>query len=163
DRGLGLLPALSDPQERDRCEIELLLAKGGSLITIEGFASTNAGEAYRRAQLLTETRGDVEKLVIATFGLWNFTRTASFDRARAMSARMIALTRDLADDGLRLQAHHTGWTTGFFSGEPATGDAHAQEGRRLYHFERHRSHALLFGGHDPGVCARILGGWSSWL
>ena len=50
DRGLGLLPALSDPQEHDRCEIELLLAKGGSLITIEGFASTNAGAAYRRAQ-----------------------------------------------------------------------------------------------------------------
>jgi predicted ATPase len=66
DRGLGLLPALSDPQERIRCEIELLLAKRGSLITIEEFASTNAGEAYRRAQLLTETRGDVEKLVIET-------------------------------------------------------------------------------------------------
>jgi predicted ATPase len=66
DRGLGLLPALSDPQERNRCEIELLLAKRGSLITIEEFASTNASEAYRRARVLTETRGDVEKLVIET-------------------------------------------------------------------------------------------------
>ena len=43
DRGLGLLPALSDPQELNRCEIELLLVKRGSLITIEEFASTHAG------------------------------------------------------------------------------------------------------------------------
>src|SRR5205814_1331676 len=27
-------------------------------------------------------------------------------------------------------------------------------GRRLYDPERHRYHRLLYGGHDPGVCAR---------
>jgi len=49
------------------------------------------------------------------------------------------------------------------SGEPAAGREHCDEGRRLYDFERHRSHAMVYGGHDPGVCARILGGLTGWL
>src|SRR5947209_12485294 len=28
----------------------------------------------------------------------------------------------------------------------------------LYHPERHRSHRLHYGGHDPGVCGRFIGG-----
>jgi hypothetical protein len=27
----------------------------------------------------------------------------------------------------------------------------------LYDPEQHRSHSLLYGGHDPGTCARCLG------
>ncbi len=36
-------------------------------------------------------------------------------------------------------------------------------GRRLYDFEPHRSHAFLYGGHDPGVCAHLNGAWFEWL
>jgi len=37
--------------------------------------------------------------------------------------------------------------------EPAEALEHFEAGRRLYDPERHRSHRLLYGGHDPGVCA----------
>jgi predicted ATPase len=29
--------------------------------------------------------------------------------------------------------------------------------------DQHRSHALLYGGHDPGVCARYTGAYVEWL
>src|SRR6266478_2225390 len=39
----------------------------------------------------------------------------------------------------------------------------ARRGRRLYDPERHRLHRLLYGGHDPGVCAGIIGAQAHWL
>jgi hypothetical protein len=100
---------------------------------------------------------------VALFGLWNFARTSDFDAARNLSHRMLVLTRNHDDIGLRLQAHHAAWTTSFFRGELFPGRSQCEEGRRLYDFERHRSHAMLYGGHDPGICARSIGGFTSWL
>jgi predicted ATPase len=67
------------------------------------------------------------------------------------------------DDELRLQAHHSGWTTWSFGGDPAKARGHADIGRLLYDPEKHASHRLTYGGHDPGVCARSSGAWAEWL
>jgi hypothetical protein len=64
---------------------------------------------------------------------------------------------------LRLQAHHSAWTTDSWNGQLASADKHAEAGRRLYDPEEHRSHRHLYGGHDPGVCARQVGAISQWL
>jgi class 3 adenylate cyclase/predicted ATPase/DNA polymerase III delta prime subunit len=163
NRGLASLGSLPETPERDRQEVELRLGNGVSLITANGFASPDAAEAYTRARGLCEKRGDTYQLLVALFGLWNFARTSDFDAARNLSHRMLVLTRNHDDIGLRLQAHHAAWTTSFFRGEPFPGRSQCEEGRRLYDFERHRSHAKLYGGHDPGVCARSIGGFTSWL
>jgi predicted ATPase len=67
------------------------------------------------------------------------------------------------DDGLRLQAHHSGWTTWQYAGDPAKARQHADIGRVLYDPERHASHRLVYGGHDPGVCAGNVGAQVEWL
>jgi predicted ATPase len=67
------------------------------------------------------------------------------------------------DDGLRLQAHHSGWTTWFHAGGPAKTREHADAGRLLYDPEKHASHRLVYGGHDPGVCAQLSGALAEWL
>src|SRR6478736_5644147 len=74
-----------------------------------------------------------------------------------------AVDRGTADDGLRLQAHHSAWSTSMFAGELAVALDHCEAGRRLYDPERHRSHRLLYGGHDPGVCAGCFGAQVHWL
>src|SRR5207245_3033938 len=53
--------------------------------------------------------------------------------------------------------------TDWWSGELANADEHTKAGRRLYDPEQHRSHRHLYGGHDPGVCARQVGANSAWL
>jgi tetratricopeptide (TPR) repeat protein len=79
-----------------------------------------------------------------------------------LSNRLQEVIAHTADDELRLQAHHSAWATCLFAGEPAAARDHYEAGRRLYNFERHRSHRLLYGGHDPGVCARSFSGQASW-
>ena len=61
-----------------------------------------------------------------------------------------------------MQAHHSAWTTCLFGGDPAAACEHCEAGRRLYDPERHRSHRLLYGGHDPGVCVDFIGGQAHW-
>jgi hypothetical protein len=67
------------------------------------------------------------------------------------------------DDELRLQAHHSGWSTLVYVGDPAKAREHADAGRRLYDPEKHASHRFVYGGHDPGACAGWIGAQAEWL
>jgi predicted ATPase len=80
-----------------------------------------------------------------------------------LSDKLLQLTAEDADNGLRLQAHHSAWTTCLFAGEPAAARDHSEAGRRLYDPQRHCSHRLLYGGHDPGVRAGNKGALAHWL
>jgi predicted ATPase len=73
------------------------------------------------------------------------------------------MTEQETDDGLRLQAHHSAWATWAFAGDPAKTRAHTDAGLLLYDPEKHAFHRFVYGGHDPGVCARLLGAWAEWL
>jgi class 3 adenylate cyclase/tetratricopeptide (TPR) repeat protein len=164
DRGLAVLAALPEGPARDGREIELRLARGLSLFTTEGFISPEAGEAYTRARELAEQRADARQLFTAVYGLWqSHTGSGNFLIGRSLSARLLELTAGEADDGLRLQAHHSAWSTSLMIGEPAAAREHCEAGCRLYDPERHRSHRLLYGGHDPGVCAGLNGAQVHWL
>jgi hypothetical protein len=164
ERGLSILAALPGGLARDKCEIELQLARGLSLFTAEGFRSARAAQAYARARQLAEGQGDAHQLFVAVYGLWQSADgTGNALDCRRLSNRLLQLTRDSADDGLRLQAHHAAWPTCLRSGEPMAAREHCDEGRRLYDPERHRSHRLLYGGHDPGVCAGNIGAAVYWM
>jgi class 3 adenylate cyclase len=164
ERGLAILAALQEGQARDGRETELQLARGLSLFTAKGFISAEAAEAYTRARDLAERRGDAQQLFAAVFGLWQSTNSAGrvLDCCR-LSDRLQQLTEHDVDSELRLQAHHSAWTTHLFGGRPAAAREHCDEGRRLYDPERHQRHRLLYGGHDPGVCAGYIGAEVHWL
>ena len=101
---------------------------------------------------------------MAVYGLWQSANGAGrvLD-CRSLSNRLQQLTAGKANDELRLQAHHSGWATNWFAGELPAAREHCEAGRRLYDPERHRSHRLLYGGHDPGVCAGYSGAGVYWL
>jgi class 3 adenylate cyclase len=155
DRGLATLTTLLKGPGRDGREIELQLARGLSLFPAEGFISVEAAQAYTRARELAEQRGNPRQLFMAVWGLWlSANGSGRVNASRGLSERLLQLTASNAENGLRLQAHHSAWATCFSSGEP---------GRRLYDPERHLSHRLLYGGHDPGVCAGLFGAQADWL
>src|SRR5262245_1332420 len=101
---------------------------------------------------------------MAVYGLWQSANGAGrILDCRKLSSRLQQLTANSADDELRLQAHHSAWATCLFFGEPAAAREHCEAGRRLYDAERHSLHHQLYGGHDPGACARYLGALVHWL
>ena len=164
DCGLAILPALPEGPARGRHEIALQLARGLSLFTAEGYGSARAAEAYARARELAEQRDDPHQLFMAVYGLWQSANGAGrILDCRRLSNRLQQLTAGKADDELRLQAHHSAWATCLFAGEPAAAREHSEAGLHLYDPERHRSHRLLYGGHDPGACAGYLGAQAHWL
>ena len=164
NRGLAAMAALADGPARDGQELELQLARGLSLFTAEGFGAAEALQAYARARELAERRGDGRQQFMAVYGLWQSANGAgNIVDCRKLSSRLQRLTADSADDELRLQAHHSAWATCLFSGEPAAAREHCEVGRQLYDPERHHLHRHLYGGHDPGACARYLGAQVHWL
>ena len=83
--------------------------------------------------------------------------------ARPFSEQLLRLTQTEQDIGLRIQVHHSGWSTSIMIGELTVAREHADAGRKLYHLEKHRDHRLVYGGHDPGACARWIGALAEWL
>ncbi|HEU0215327.1 MAG TPA: AAA family ATPase [Stellaceae bacterium] len=165
DRGLFLLGSLPQGASRDAQEVELQLARGLSLFFTEGFISAAAARSYARARELAERCRDGRQLIVAIYGQWQVAYgSGDVAAASPISKKLLALTAAATtDSGLRLQAHHSAWTTSLIGGEPVPGREHCAAGRRLYDIEAHRSHRLLFGGHDPGVCARMVSGHIEWV
>jgi hypothetical protein len=106
ERGLAIVPALPEGPAREGREIELQLARGLSVLTIEGFASPKAFEIYGRARDLAERRGDRRQLFMAVFGLWQTANgRGGMVECRKYSDHLQQLTAGDADEELRLQAH----------------------------------------------------------
>jgi predicted ATPase len=164
ERGLALLGSLPETPTRDASEIELQLALGVSSITVRGMSSPSVPQAYGRARELAERRGDERQLFQAIYGMWqHMGNTGRIVSARPLSDRLLQVAERRTDNGLSLQAHHSAWTTFWIGGEPARAHAHSDQGRRLYDPEQHQLHRHIYGGHDPGVCARMTGGHTEWL
>ena len=162
ERGLDLLHSLAESPARDGREIELQLALGLCLYTAKGPVA--AKPPYLRARELAESSGAPQQRFEALYGVWQSTfMSGGVAAASPLSERLLRMAEREGDDGLRLQAHHSGWTTWAYGGDPAKTREHADIGRLLYDPEKHASHRLVYGGHDPGVCAQISGAWAEWL
>ena len=164
ERGLGLLHSLPESPVRNSREIELQLALGLCLHTAKGAVA--AKPAYTRALEIAESSGEPQQRFEALYGVWQSTRdnvTGGIAAAIPLSERLLRMAEREGDDGLRLQAHHGGWTTCHHAGAPAKAREHADAGRLLYDPEKHASHRLVYGGHDPGVCAQVTGAQAEWL
>jgi class 3 adenylate cyclase/tetratricopeptide (TPR) repeat protein len=161
ERGLAMLATLPETPARDGREIELQLALGSTLFSAEGFASARAAAAYARARDLAEQQGNSRQQFMTVYGLWQLANGGGkIHDCQRLSTQLQKLTND--DDELRLQAHHSGWATRLFAGEPAAALEHSVAGRRLYDVDQHRHHREIYGGHDPGMCAHYLGAHALW-
>jgi predicted ATPase len=162
ERGLAVLSSLPEGPPRDRQEIALQLARGLCLVTAKGAVA--ARPAYVRAHALAGEQGNSPQRFEALFGVWQC-QIISGDivAARRCSDQLLRLSERERDPGLRLQAHHAAWSTLLFAGEPAKARDLTDAGRRLYDPDAHQNHRLVYGGHDPGICARYQGAMVEWL
>jgi class 3 adenylate cyclase/predicted ATPase len=162
ERGLGLLHSLPVSAARNGREIELQLALGLCLLTAKG--AVEAKPRYLRAIELAENSGEPRQRFEALYGLWQSNLVSGrITAASPLSDRLLRMTASEEEAGLRLQALHSSWSTWIFLGDPLRAREHADAGRRLYDPQKHASHRLLYGGHDPGVCADNIGAQAEWL
>jgi predicted ATPase/class 3 adenylate cyclase len=163
-KAVEALEKLPSSAARDQQELDLQIALGSPLIVTMGYSAPEVEQAYLRAQKLSRRLGDVAQLFTATWGLWllNLTRM-QLKSARRLADELLSLARRQTDPGYLLQARHATWTTCLYLPELSAGADQAEQGLLLYDRDLHRSHRLLYGGHDPGVCAGSHQALSRWL
>jgi predicted ATPase len=83
--------------------------------------------------------------------------------ARLLADELLSLARRQSDPAYFLQARHATWTTCLYLPELSACAEQSEQGVLLYDRDQHRSHKILYGGHDPGVCAGNYRALSRWL
>jgi class 3 adenylate cyclase/predicted ATPase len=158
---LALLGELPDTRDRDEQELSLLITLGPVEIAIKGSGCSEAEEAYARAVALCAELPDSPRHFAAHWGQWRTSKSYTTKRERA--DQLLPLAEKLGDPGLRLQAHHCQWASLFNLGFHRQCCEHVERGMRLYDAGDFRSHASVYGGHDPAVCAHGEAALSLWL
>jgi predicted ATPase len=163
-QGIQVLSSLPETPERKWKELRFQTTLGPALLATRGWAAAEAEQAYSRAEELCQNLRDHSEHFKIVSGLWaiHMTRGETY-RGRELSDELFRLTEQQNDNDLRIQAHHSAWTSFTWSGEFVTARDHAALGISLYNPAKHGTHALTYVGHDPGVCAWIHGGLALWF
>jgi predicted ATPase len=104
------------------------------------------------------------RLFQVLWGLWLFYFVrGELQTTRELGEQLLTLAYHIGDPALLLQAHHALGPTMLTLGELAAAHVHFAHGIALYDPQQHRSHALLYGGHDPGVCCQYFLALVLWL
>jgi predicted ATPase len=161
---LDLLTTLPETRERNQQELGVQMTLGMALRATKGEGAPEVEWLYTRARELCEQVGEPPQLFRVLWGLWQVYRQRGEEQTtRALGEQLLSLAQRLQDQDLLLEAHHALWATLFFSGDLAAAQPHLEQGLRLYEPQRHRVHAALYSGHDPGVCSHQVMAVSLWL
>ena len=155
-RGIAGLSELAETPERLQQELALQLALGPVLLSTRGYGAPESRRAYRRAADLAARLGDDRASFAATWGLWITTHGGGREDEERLRhlGELVQIADRIADPELSLQAHHSAWATWIWGGEFVRSQDHVRQGIALYDPDKHRHHALMYGGHDPGVCGK---------
>jgi predicted ATPase len=136
---------------------------GPSLISTRGFGATEVAQNYTRARVLCEQLGETPQIFPVLWGLARMHDVrGELKVGRELGEQLFTIAQRGQDPALLLEAHHTLWSTLTNLGELTTARTHMEQGFALYDPQKHKHHAFLYGGHDPGVCcgghaAEVLG------
>jgi predicted ATPase len=163
-QALDLLDNLAPGGGRDREELSLRLALGPTLQATRGYATAEVERNYMRACQLADEVGVPVQQFQARWGTWLVaSHRASAGTALELARELLALAERLDDPALLLEGHHALWPVLVWLGKADAARRHLQQGIALYDKARHRSHAFVYGGHDPGVCCWKVASWASWI
>ncbi|MGH8070976.1 MAG: ATP-binding protein [Candidatus Entotheonellia bacterium] len=161
---LDLLATLPETRERSQRELGVQMTLGMALRPTKGTGTPEVEQLYTRARQLCEGVGEPPQLFRVLWGLWSVYNARGENQVtRALGEQLLSLAQRLQDPDLLLEAHHALWTSLLTDGELVAARPHLEQGLRLYEPERHRGHAALYSGHDPGVCCRMQAAQSLWL
>jgi len=163
-RGLSIVDAMPDGEEKFGHEIEFRMVLGVPLVNREGAASQVVVENYLRAQRLCEQLGEHDHLYPILWGLWfHHYIKSEISKACELADQLLEVGQNRNDTELMLEAHHCQWAVRYISGELRSAIEHCDHGIKLYRPDAHHELTFTYGGHDPGVCARHVSGFVFWL
>ena len=140
--------------ERDGRELALLFKIGPALAIISGHHDADFRQTYVRAAAIARSLDDLPDLFKAIWGQWiNANIGRDLEAAREQAEALVVLGKRIGDDDHILESIHCRWSTALFRGDYPRAVTDARQGSAIYDPARHHALGMIFGGHDPGVCA----------
>jgi class 3 adenylate cyclase/predicted ATPase len=153
EEALKALKCLPETEQTLRATIDIRVDLGPALSTIKGFAAREVEETYTQARELCQQLGETRQLFPVLWGLARMHDSrGELNLGHELGEQLLALAEHVQDPALILEAHHTLWANLSSLGELTSARTHLDRGFVLYDPQKHRHHASLYGGHDPGVC-----------
>jgi class 3 adenylate cyclase/tetratricopeptide (TPR) repeat protein len=161
-KALELLAAKPEGAERDRQELELLVALGVPTLVARGAMAADLEVVYSRAHDLCFKVADTPHRFTALRGLWN----SAFHRkqltiAQDLSADLVALADAQGDDTLRALAYRAQGSSLYYRGEFESGWESLRQAIDLWDVDKARAEILVYG-EDPSVYCRAYGARLRW-
>lgn len=152
-RGIELLSTLPDSPARARKELALQITLGPALFATKDWTAPDVEAAYTRAQTLCRELGESPDRFPALFGLFLFhVARGEIHTGFDLGEQLLSLAERAQDSALLLQAHHALGPIHTLFGNWASAKTGLDQAIAYYNPREHGSHALLYGGHDPGAC-----------
>jgi predicted ATPase/class 3 adenylate cyclase len=153
EQGLAALNHLPESRQTSAEALDMRLDLGPALIASSGFPAPQVEENYTRARVLCERLGETLQLFPVLWGLARMHDTrGELKEGRVLAEQLLDIAQRLQEPALLLEAHHELWANLSALGELTAARLHVEQGCALYDPQKHRQHAFLYGGHDPGVC-----------
>jgi predicted ATPase len=163
-RGVELLAPLPDTPERARKELALQITLGPALFSTKDWTAPDVEAAYTRAHVLCRELGESPDLFPALWGLCLFrTARGEIQTGLNLAEQLLGLAQRAQDPGLLLQAHHALGRVHGLLGDWAAARNHLEQAIACYDLREHRTHAFLYGGHDPCVSCMCHAALSLWM
>jgi len=157
-RALAPIETLPEGEARWREELAIVSQLALPLMNVYGWSSAEVGETVERAAAVGRKMPSSRELAPAVANLWIFnTACGRMDRAEEISRDLFRIARELGDEEVLLQAHHSAWATEFILGRLREAAEHVDAGAALYDEQRHAHHRHLYLGHDPRTCGMNFG------
>ncbi|MFU0505720.1 ATP-binding protein [Pseudaminobacter sp. NGMCC 1.201702] len=156
-RALMGLEALSPSNERSRRELSIQVAVGSAQVAAHGFAASETGAAYSRAEVLCVELGEVRERFPVLYGLCLYhLYAAELPEARRAADQLLELARTSNDRKLSFFAHRAAGVSALPAGEFSRARAHLKEALALYDANEHRSPAFVYAFDPHVVCLDYL-------
>jgi predicted ATPase/class 3 adenylate cyclase len=164
EQALDALKQLPESHQTLEKAISLRVDLGPTLISTKGFGAIEVEENYTRARVLCEQLGQTPQLFPVLWGLARMHDIRGQLRVgQELGKQLLRLAQQAQEPALLLEAHHELWANLTELGELTSARTHLEQGFVLYDPEKHRHHAFLYGGHDPGVCCQYHAAQVLWL
>ncbi len=162
-RGLALLSALPDSQDRARQELALQLVLGQAAAQAKGWAAPEPERAFSRARALCETIGDAPEVFPALWGVWAFLVVAGrMVEAEAVALEFLGHATRSGDSAAVCEGQRIVGEMALHLGDLRRARAHLEEGIRVYDAEAHRGNIKSYG-QDSGMTNLVYLSSVLWL
>ncbi len=162
-RALELLATKPAGMERDRQELELLVALGVPTFAARGYMAADVERIYERARDLCDDVSDTPHRFTVLRGLWNSTfMRKPLALSQNLGAELLALANAQDNDTRRALACRAHGCSLFFRGEFGSALQRFRQAVDLWDIGKMGTEILVYG-EDPSVLCRAYGSWLLWF